>query len=215
MAEYMLKPLSGKAPRALVLFLHGVGANGRDLLSLGEAWQQGFPDVCFVSVDAPHVFDMASQGEGAFQWFSLRDFSLNAVRDGVMEAAPDFYRYLDDLQKRVGVSSAQTFLCGFSQGAMMALYAGLRTSELLGGVIAYAGILLSLETLPKVLPPITLIHGDADMVVPVTASDTADVHLTKIGAKHAYSRIRGLGHGIDNEALARGAQALHDWLNPA
>lgn len=214
MAEYSLKPLSGNPPKALVLFLHGVGANGRDLLSLGEAWQQGFPDVCFISVDAPHVFDMASPGEGAFQWFSLQDFSLRAVQDGVVEATPAFHEYLKDLQKRFNVTPAQTFLCGFSQGAMMALYAGLRTPAPLGGVMAYAGILLHPETLPEVLPPIALIHGDADMVVPVSASDTADAQLKKRGATHTYNRIPGLGHGIDNEALARGAQALHDWLNP-
>lgn len=215
MREYLLPPLSAEKPRAAVLFLHGVGADGRDLLSIGESWQPAFPDVQFVSVDAPEPFDMAPPGFGGHQWFSLKDFTIPAMTSGAAAATPTLHRYIDDLLQRLSLTADKLVLCGFSQGAMMALYAGTRYPGGLAGIISYAGVLLAPDSLPATLPPILLVHGDEDMVVPQTASDQAAALLKRRGDRVSYHSIRGLGHGIDGTAIAHGTAALEEFLKTA
>src|SRR5260370_4916385 len=115
-------PVAGGQPRRLVILLHGLGADGNDLIGLQQYWGRLVPDAEFVSPNAPFPCEMAPYG---YQWFSVRDRSPVAVLAGVRAAAPSLDSFIDDeLQKR-GLEERDAVLVGFSQGTMMALYVGL------------------------------------------------------------------------------------------
>ncbi len=138
------KPASGSKPRQLVVLLHGVGADGHDLIGLAPYWAPALPDAEFVSPDAPFPCDMAPYGR---QWFSLQDRTPNAILGGVRAAAPILDAFLDEALAARGLDASQLALVGFSQGTMMSLYVGPRRAEALAGIIGYSGALIGADTL--------------------------------------------------------------------
>ena len=193
-----LAPASGSVKR-LVIFLHGVGADGNDLLSLAP--MLGLPDTQFVSPNAPFEFDMAPFG---YQWFSLMDRSPAKMLAGIQAAAPLLNGYIDALLARFALKPSQVALVGFSQGTMTALYTAYRRAEPLAGIVAFSGAMLGADTFAadvKSKPPVCLIHGEEDEVVPFGAMAHAQDALTAAGVPLAAHARPGLGHGIDEEAI--------------
>lgn len=194
--------------KQLVVFLHGVGADGKDLISLGGMWRSRLPQAAFVSPDAPQAYDMAPFGR---QWFSLRERTPSALLAGAQETRGLFETYLKKLATDLKVPLSKTALVGFSQGTMMALYTGLRLDETLAGILGYSGALLSDEGITA-KPPVTLVHGKQDDVVPAAASQMATLQLETAGVKTALHLCDNLGHGIDDKGLAIGAAFLQKAL---
>lgn len=194
-----LSPESGNVKR-LVVFLHGVGADGHDLLGLAR--MMDLPDTQFFSPHAPFAYDMAPFGH---QWFSLMDRRPEPMLAGIQTAAPILDATLDALMERFELTPAQVALVGFSQGSMMSLYAAPRRKEPLAGVVGISGALLGGERLRSELrskPPICLIHGARDEVVPFAAMEIAKQQLEQHGlAVEAHARAH-LGHGIDEPSVA-------------
>ena len=119
-------PTNGAAPQNLVILLHGVGADGNDLIGLAPHWARHLPDTEFVSPHAPYPYDKAPQGR---QWFSIRDFSPEILLAGVRETAPILNQFIDEQLARTGLSDDRLALVGFSQGTMMALFVALRRTR--------------------------------------------------------------------------------------
>lgn len=203
-----LAPASGGAPQQLVVLLHGYGADGHDLIGLGSQWQGLLPHAAFVAPNAPERCAMAPMGH---QWFplSLRD---EAERwHGVQQAAPLLDTFLDAELARTGLTDRQMALVGFSQGTMMALHVGLRRKEVPAGIVGYSGTLAGPEHLAAEMrgkPPILLVHGDQDQVIPVEAIHHARAHLAAGGLAVEWHIAPGLPHGIDAEGLRLGGQFL-------
>ena len=203
-------PASGGPAKQLVVMLHGVGADGNDLIGLAPHLATVLPDAAFVSPDAPFACDMAPFGR---QWFSLQDRSDAALLAGVQSVAPSVNAFLDAELAKHGLAPDKLVLIGFSQGTMTALYVAPRRPVSIAGVVAYSGAmvggeLLAKETLSR--PPILLIHGDADEVVPVAAFDHAGAALQAAGFTVYGAKRPGLGHSIDSEGLSMGASFLLD-----
>ena len=194
-------------PKTLVLFLHGYGADGQDLLGLADGWCDVLPDTAFYSCDAPHPCEMGGTG---YQWFSLRDWSPPSMTAGARDAANDVRAIAQDILDRHGLSKDKLALVGFSQGTMVGLYTALRCDPCPAGVLGYSGALLGADTLPppQVKMPICLVHGDSDTVVPVTASIQAVETLENLGYPVTLDVIQGLPHGIDQQGLLIGARFL-------
>lgn len=208
--DYRLLPKA--APTSLVILLHGVGANGEDLLGLAETWQKDFPATAFISPDAPEAYDMAPFGR---QWFSLQDWSQEKIAGGIKKTAPILTAYIDGLLKEFSLPASKTVLLGFSQGTMMSLYAGLRYPQKLAGILGYSGALFGGETLKDEMtahPPICLIHGTEDNVVPVEASTMAASVLQAAGCATELHLCRNLGHSIDDSRLRLGHAFLQRTL---
>ena len=163
-----LEPASGGKPDALVILLHGYGSNGADLISLAPHWRGALPDALFVSPNAP---ERCAGAPGGFQWWGLSDFSRPALAAGARRAAPALDAFIDRQLADHGLAEDRVVLVGFSQGTMMALHVGLRRSSGLACILGYSGLLVGPEHLKDVAgrptPPILLIHGDADTVIPV------------------------------------------------
>lgn len=205
-------PAQGEAPRQLVVLLHGYGANGADLIDLASVLGPRLPHALFVSPDAPFPCDGSPFG---FQWFSLWDRAPTQLMAGLEAAHPIVDALLDSLQAQYGLSDAETALLGFSQGSMVALHTGLRRAHALAGIVAFSGRLLGADTLEREIrsrPPVLLVHGDADPVVPVEGSREAQAVLTAAGVPVQLRQRPGLGHGIDGIGLGCAASFLVEHL---
>src|SRR5437879_7920745 len=167
-----LEPRAGPA-QALVVFLHGYGADGNDLIELGRAWQGLLPQAAFVS---PHAPERCLQSPGR-QWFSLTFRDPDERWRGCTKAAPALEAFLDSQLKRRNLAASALALVGFSQGTMMALHVGLRRAAAPFAIVGYSGLLVTppdanADTLAaeiKSRPPVLLIHGDRDELVPTQA----------------------------------------------
>lgn len=204
--HYTHAPSSNKKATKLVVLLHGYGSNGRDLISLAPYWQPALPDALFTSPDAPFPCEM---GGGGFQWFSLADRSPDKMLSGVENAHPILNEYLDDLLKEHELSNKDLFLVGFSQGTMMSLYTGPRRSQTIAGILGYSGALIGEADLDRQnKPPIHLIHGESDDVVPVEAYHHARTILEEKSFPVSGKTIPHLPHSIDGEGIESGAKFL-------
>ncbi|WP_029075184.1 alpha/beta hydrolase [Kaistia adipata] len=203
-----LAPLSGGKPKKLVVLLHGVGADGHDLIDIGKHWAPAFPDVAFVAPDAPDPCDWAPMGR---QWFPLTVRDAHEYWQGASAAAPKLDAFLDAELERQGLTDADLALVGFSQGTMMALQVGPRRPREMAGIVAYSGRIAGPERLAaevKSRPPVLLVHGALDEVIPIAALQETEKALRDAGFPVAAIERPGLGHGIDPQGLAAGASFL-------
>lgn len=213
--HYTHNPASGEKPKQLIVLLHGYGSNGRDLISLAPYWQQAVPDALFISPDAPFPFEMGGGDDSMRQWFSLAEYTPEKLLEGAQTAHPILNNYVDKLLKDYGLPADKMALVGFSQGTMMALYTGLRRKTPLAGILGYSGALVGLDSVdnksPK--PPLQLIHGEADSVVPVEAYHKAVQQLGEKGYKVSGHTTPHLEHSIDGQGVESGAKFLGNVLN--
>ena len=194
-------PASGGVPQSLVIFLHGLGANGQDLLGLAYEYKTELPDTIFVSPDAPFHCDMAPMG---YQWFSLQEWTPEAILMGVQNTAPMLVDFIESQSRKYNLPYNKIALVGFSQGTMMSLYAGPRLPDTLAGIVGYSGAFIEDETVPLATlkkPPVLLIHGMADMIVPVTAYYHAREKLGGAGFKVEGGVTPMLPHSIDMRGI--------------
>lgn len=208
-------PLSGDI-RSVVVFLHGYGANGADLLGLADPLAEHLPDTLFVAPDAPEECAGAPMG---FQWFPIPwidGSSEDAAERGMRAAVEDLNAFLDALMVDEDVLPEQVVLFGFSQGTMMALHVAPRREDEVAGIVAFSGRLLEPETLVDdvvVRPPVLLVHGDADDVVPPQSLPAAAEALQSAGFTDVYAHImKGTGHGIAPDGLSVALAFMRDKL---
>ena len=208
-------PQSGET-RSAVVFLHGYGANGADLLGLADPLGAHLPDTLFVAPDAPESIPGMPFG---LQWFPIPwidGSSEEEAHRGLMAAAADLDAFLDALMVDEDLLPEQVVLFGFSQGTMMALHVAPRREDALAGVVAFSGRLLSPELLAdetQSRPPVLLVHGDANDVVPVQSLPQAAEALQGAGWQDVYAHVmKGTGHGIAPDGLSVAMAFLRDKL---
>ena len=211
----MTKPLDGPRiaaksgnPRQIVVFLHGYGADGKDLIEIGRQWQPWLPDCSFVAPNAPEPSGMSPMGR---QWFALTNRAPEERWAGVIKAAPALDAFLDAELARQNLPAAKMALVGFSQGTMMALHVGLRRAQPLACIVGFSGLLVGpehLASVPQLRTPVFLTHGDQDQVIPVDAMFMAADDLAKAGGGAQWHLAAGVAHGIDNGGLRHGGLFL-------
>lgn len=208
------KPAPDIQPASMVILLHGLGANGQDLISLAPRWAAGLPETVFIAPDAPFPCDMAPAG---YQWFSLREWTPESILEGVKTAAPLLQNFIDGQLEKYDLAAGRLVLMGFSQGTMMSLYAGPRYRDKIAGILGYSGALIGEKELRQSpdkfhRPPVHLIHGEADHVVPVEAYHHARAGLGKAGFDVSGHTTPGLAHGIDETGIQSGGAFLKKCL---
>lgn len=208
-----LEPRSGTA-KQLVVFLHGYGADGNDLIDIGRSWQGLLPDAAFVSPHAPRPCGQAPTGR---EWFPLTFRNPDERWTGVNAAAPELKAFLDAELQRRNLSPSALALVGFSQGTMMSLHVGLRRAVAPAAIVGYSGMLVMPEAEAAIdafaaeirsRPPVLLIHGDADELIPVQAVFHAAQGLSALEVPVEFHISPGVGHGIDQEGLRHGGEFL-------
>lgn len=204
-------PASGRDPTRLVILLHGYGSNGEDLIGLVPYWREALPDAAFVSPNAP----MRCPGApGGYQWWPLSTLSLEERALGARAASPVLDAFIDQELARHGLAEDRLALVGFSQGTMMALAVAPRRERPLAGVLGYSGMLADEAGLSDLRsrPPVMLVHGDADEVLPIAAFHHAKAALGRLGFPLETHVSRGLGHSIDMPGLQLGGAFLKKVL---
>jgi phospholipase/carboxylesterase len=205
-------PAEGGAPRKLVVLIHGLGADGFDLIDLAPGWCKAVPQALFI---APHGFEPCDLAPHGRQWFSVQDRTPARMEAGVRAAAARLAAGLDAELAARGLGRADCALMGFSQGAMTALFMGLRMAPPPAAILAYSGRLLGGDTLAREIadrPPVLLVHGEADDVVPVEGSRQAEAALEALAVPVEAVYRPGLGHGLDEAGIALGGLALQRHL---
>lgn len=209
------EPVSGET-RSAVVFLHGYGANGADLLGLADPLGAHLPDTLFLAPDAPESCAGAPFG---FQWFPIPwidGSSEEVAMRGMGAAVTDLNAFLDAVMVDEDLLPEQVVLFGFSQGSMMALHVAPRREDAVAGVVAFSGRLLQPELLPAEVvqrPPVLLVHGDADDVVPVQSMAESAEALQAAGWSDLYAHVmKGTGHGIAPDGLSVALAFMRDKL---
>jgi phospholipase/carboxylesterase len=209
-----LDPQSGP-PKQLVVFLHGYGADGKDLIEIGRQWRPWLPNAAFVAPNAPEPCGMSAMGR---QWFALSNRRPDEREGaderwaGVVKARPVLDAFLDAELARLGLDESRMALVGFSQGTMMALHTGLRRKRAPAAILGYSGVLIGPEHLSEATardargaaPPVLLVHGDQDPVIPLEALFVSAEELAKAEIPSQWHLSIGIGHGIDNGGLRHG-----------
>jgi phospholipase/carboxylesterase len=205
-------PHSGGTPKRLVILLHGLGADGNDLLGLAPYWAPILPDAEFLSPNAPFPCDMAPFG---YQWMSVRDPSPEARLAGARAAGAILDDFIDESLEARGLSETDLALVGFSQGTMMSLFVGPRRERALAGIVGFSGRLIAPQLFKEEMrssPPILLIHGTDDPMVPYSSMAEAETALKDAGVAVETLTCPGIGHSIDGDGLHRGGEFLRRVL---
>ena len=199
------QPLSGAAPQQIILLLHGYGASGADLISFAPLWQQALPDALFLAPNAPQPVG-ARQG---YQWWPLTTITPQALALGAASAAGAIDAFIDRKLAQYGLSEEALAIVGFSQGTMMALHVGLRRKRQVAAIVGYSGMLTGTWELSREMvtqPPVLLVHGAADPVVPVAALHDAESALGRLGVPVTAHVSPGIGHTVDPDGLRMGLE---------
>ena len=205
-------PHSGGRPKQLIVLLHGYGADGDDLIGLAPVLAPLMPDAVFHSPNAPYPCEGNPMG---YQWFSINRLDPASRLAGTRSAAPFVDEFLDEKLAAYGLDETSTVLIGFSQGTMMSLHVGLRRARQLAGIVGFSGALAGPEVLKDEIrsrPPVLLVHGDSDEMLPAALTEEAAVALQRNGVEVAVHIAQGVGHGIDQTGLSNAARFLLNVL---
>ena len=209
------EPQSGDT-RSAVVFLHGYGANGADLLGLADPLADHLPDTLFVAPDAP---ENCAGSPFGYQWFPIPWIDGSSEEEssrGMQQAVEDLNAFLDALMVDEDLLPEQVSLFGFSQGAMMSLHVAPRREDPVAGIVAFSGRLLEPELLADEVQssmPILLVHGDQDDVVPVQSLPQAAEALQNAGFSDVYAHVmKGTAHGIAPDGLSVALAFIRDQL---
>lgn len=206
--DVVLKPANNGQTKQAVIILHGLGDSASGIIGLGEALRPAMPETEFLAPDAPFPCDFSPFG---YQWFSANDWTSAVVLEGVKKAAQPLNEYIDHVLASRSLPANKVALLGFSQGTMMSLYVGPRRTEQLAGILGYSGALIGGESLPserKSAPPIQLIHGTHDDVVPYASMPHAIAGLRNANINVEGFPCEGVAHSIDDRGLTQGALFL-------
>ncbi|MGD9659306.1 MAG: alpha/beta hydrolase [Methylocystis sp.] len=191
--------LSCGKPAYLVVLLHGPGSSGAAIIDQALNWAPTMPKADFVAAEAP--FPCASGGR---QWFENADATPAAINDGIRATAPLLDAFLDDMLAQRRLPDSHLALVGFSHGAMLALHVGLRRPKPMAAIVAFSGALYDERALVEDIaskPPVLMIHGEADPIVPFSAMTATKERLKALGAPVKSLRRPGLGHAMDDDGV--------------
>jgi len=200
------RPAQSVKAEWLVVFLHGYGSSGADLMSFADYWQPSMPDVAFVAPDGP-----TATKDGGFQWIGKRPAGDPRLYDDAIAAAPQLHAFIDAELAHASLNASRLALVGFSQGTVMALHLGLRRTVTPAAVLGYSGGLVGADKLKDEIvskPPVMLVHGEQDALAPLYGMMTSVKALSEAGVTCQGVPIPGLGHAVDANALIYGARFL-------
>jgi len=193
----------------LIVFCHGYGADGKDLINIGNYWQRFLPDFYFTSPNAPNICSVNPAG---FEWFNLMNPDIKNVDLELESSVLKLTKFIDAKLKDLSLDYSKLFLVGFSQGTMMSLHYALTNPNKIAGVIGYSGKIYDpsiLENNIKSRPPIFLMHGDSDNIVPLEDMMEAKNFLTKNKVDLKTKIFKGCGHSIPTQGLSLGLEFIN------
>jgi phospholipase/carboxylesterase len=213
-----LPPFANGRPKKIVVLAHGFGASGQDLNGLALGWRMAFPHTAFYAPNGPdRVPGMEDGYQIGYQWWTIRTFSQAESEAGIAYAVPIFNAFLDRILDHAGLTESDLALLGFSQGTMLALHVGLTRATPVAGILGYSGAIAApklLEPAIRSRPPVQLVHGDLDTMIPPMAMDSAANFLRRNGVSVETHLSPHMGHGIAPDGIDVGERFLSRVLGP-
>lgn len=206
--------LSGNA-KQLIVILHGWGADGANLIDIADVLRPQLRDAHFI---APNAHEVCEVNPFGYQWFSLNDRTPAVMLEGVRRASAVLDGFVNAKLAQLGLNASQLAFISFSQGTMLALHNALRRSAPVIGVAGFSGALIGAEMLKdeiKSRPPVCLIHGEADEVVPFGAMAHAQDALEENKVQVEAHARPYLPHSIDMEGIEIAQKFLTRYINKA
>jgi phospholipase/carboxylesterase len=203
-------PAKSSKPKMLVVLLHGYGANGEDFVDIAEYWSQHYvPEAHIICPDGPESYNGDSSVDGGRQWFSLNELSNEHILDGAEKVITVLSDFISKQLIKLGLSAGQVVIAGFSQGAMLSLFYGLYSGNIVQGILGYSGLLVSSKNEHiKYKPPVLLVHGDSDSVVPTAMCYEASDFLKGEGVDVEQIIEHNVGHFITQNGIEAGGKFL-------
>ena len=201
-----------KKAKSAVIFLHGYGANGDDLIEIGKEWSKSLPDTVFLSPNAPFK---CSFSDNSYQWFELTSIAPEKIIDGLNKAGPFLNNYINFVAKEYQIKNDKIIFTTFSQGTMMALYHLCKRKEKCAGIMGFSGLLCENQNFDMEVKskfPIRLYHGFNDEVILSEYCVKAFDKFKSLGFDIDYKIKKDLGHGIDIEGLIYGKDFIEKIL---
>lgn len=166
-----------------MIFLHGYNGNPADHQYATDYFRKELTGSLLIVPEAPEICDRNPE---KLQWFGMQKYDSENLRRKpetsvrqifaiyqkaaaeIDSRAAEINAFISEIQRKYKISDTHTYLTGFSQGAMMAVYTGLSRTAPLGGVFALSGLVCARNTLAKKInsrPPLYLFHGKQDTKV--------------------------------------------------
>lgn len=208
----IIEPSSGNSPKQMIIFVHGYGADGNDLIGLANYFQSTLPEVIFLS---PHAPEACSMNPSGYQWFDLTSTDPAVLWSKILVAADHLNEFIDSKLLEYNIAEENLALIGFSQGTMMSLHVSLRRKNTMAAVLGYSGRLIGADLLKDDLiskPSIYLIHGDQDPMVPYQDSLTAEKVLKEYSIDIKTHISEHTQHSIAEDGLRIGVDFLASKL---
>ena len=208
----IIEPSSGNSPKQMIIFVHGYGADGNDLIGLANYFQSTLPEAIFLS---PHAPEACSMNPSGYQWFDLTSTDPAVLWSKILVAADHLNEFIDSKLLEYNIAEENLALIGFSQGTMMSLHVSLRRKNTMAAVLGYSGRLIGADLLKDDLiskPSIYLIHGDQDPMVPYQESLTAEKVLKEYSIDIKTHISEHTQHSIAEDGLRIGVDFLASKL---
>ena len=204
----IIKPISNRKPKNIVILCHGYGGDGKDISILANYWKNYLPETMFLCPDAPEKCAVSSQG---FQWFDLMDQTKEQILSKSLIAENILTKYIENVCKEFDLLFDKISLCGFSQGCMISLQTGIKRKQKLNSILGYSGKIIDKNHLEKNInskPKVLLMHGDKDEIVPVSSLLEAKEFFNKIDYKIQTKIFKNCEHRIPQEGSSMGLEFL-------
>ena len=208
----IIKPISNRKPKNIVILCHGYGGDGKDISILANYWKNYLPETMFLCPDAPEKCAVSSQG---FQWFDLMDQTKEQILSKSLIAENILTKYIENVCKEFDLLFDKISLCGFSQGCMISLQTGIKSKQKLNSILGYSGKIIDKNHLEKNInskPNVLLMHGDKDEIVPVSSLLEAKEFFNKIDYKIQTKIFKNCEHRIPTEGSSLGLQFIKKHL---
>ena len=208
----IIEPSSGNSPKQMIIFVHGYGADGNDLIGLANYFQSTLPEAIFLS---PHAPEACSMNPSGYQWFDLTSTDPAVLWSKILVAADHLNEFIDSKLLEYNIAEENLALIGFSQGTMMSLHVSLRRKNTMAAVLGFSGRLIGADLLKDDLiskPSIYLIHGDQDPMVPYQDSLTAEKVLKEYSVDIKTHISEHTQHSIAEDGLRIGVDFLASKL---
>ena len=197
----------------IFILLHGYGSNNEDFLSLGEHFRDLLPNTAIIAVNAPWRSDVGT----GYQWFSLKTMNLFSILKEIKISNNLLNNFINTQLKRFELEEKNLLLGGFSQGAMLSLYNGLRREKAPFGILSFSGMVPdTIDSLKKELkskPNVLLIHGTTDKTVPYNSLEKAEYLLREFDIPYESYSIQDMGHTINDEAIEDAREFIKKIFN--
>ncbi len=204
----IIKPISNRKPKNIVILCHGYGGDGKDISILANYWKNYLPETMFLCPDAPEKCAVSSHG---FQWFDLMDQTKEQILSKSLIAENILTKYIENVCKEFDLLFDKISLCGFSQGCMISLQTGIKSKQKLNSILGYSGKIIDKNHLEKNInskPKVLLMHGDKDEIVPVSSLLEAKEFFNKIDYKIQTKIFKNCEHRIPQEGSSMGLEFL-------